>query len=450
MFYWFQGIHEVAVHRTIKSGLADHQESPRINDLFDQLQGLRYFSKIDIQSSYHQLRVHEEDIPKTAYRMRYGHFEFTVMPFGINQCTSGFMDLMNRVCKPYLDKFFIVFIDDILIYSKSKEDHEVQLKLELELQKKEKLFAKFSKCEFWLQEIHFLEHIVNNDGIHVDPIYCDTSNQGLGYVLMQRGNVIAYASQQLKIHEKNYTTHDFKMGAVKELNMRQRRWIELFSEYDSEIHYYPGKVNVVADAFSRKERVKPRRVRAMYMTIRLSIMDKILAAQCEASKVGNATADMLCGLDQQMEKKEDGGLYFIDRGWYSIDRHKPLEFEVSDQVLLKVSPWKDMIRFRKKGKLTPRYVGPFKIHEKIGPVAYRLRLPEELSSVHDTFHVSNLKKCFVDVNLEVSLDEIKIDKTFRFVEEPVEIMDREVKSLKCSKIPIIKVCWSSKRGPEFT
>ncbi|GJX18109.1 putative reverse transcriptase domain-containing protein [Tanacetum coccineum] len=142
---------------------------PRIDDLFDQLQGSRFFSKIDLRSGYHQLRVHEDDIPKTAFRTRYGHFEFTVMPFGLTNAPAVFMDLMNRVCKPYLDKFVIVFIDDILIYSKTKEDHEVHLGLVLELLRKEKLYAKFSKCEFWLQEVHFLGHVVNQSGIHVDP-----------------------------------------------------------------------------------------------------------------------------------------------------------------------------------------------------------------------------------------------------------------------------------------
>nr|GFC75044.1 putative reverse transcriptase domain-containing protein [Tanacetum cinerariifolium] len=140
-----------------------------IDDLFDQLQGSRYFSKIDLRSGYHQLRVREEDIPKTAFRTRYGHFEFMVMPFGLTNAPTVFMDLMNRVCRPYLDKFVIVFIDDILIYSKSKKEHEVHLKLILELLKKEKLFGKFSKCEFWLQEVHFLDHVVNSEGIHVDP-----------------------------------------------------------------------------------------------------------------------------------------------------------------------------------------------------------------------------------------------------------------------------------------
>nr|GEX12719.1 putative reverse transcriptase domain-containing protein [Tanacetum cinerariifolium] len=125
---------------------------PRIDDLFDQLQGSQYFSKIDLRSGCHQLRVREEDIPKTAFRARYGHFEFTAMPFGLTNAPAMFMDLMNRVCRPYLDKFVIVFIDKILIYSKSKEGHEVHLKVILELLKKEKLFEKFSKCEFWLQE----------------------------------------------------------------------------------------------------------------------------------------------------------------------------------------------------------------------------------------------------------------------------------------------------------
>ncbi|GJR69546.1 putative reverse transcriptase domain-containing protein [Tanacetum coccineum] len=272
---------------------------PRIDDLFDQLQGACCFSKIDLRSGYHQLRVREEDIPKTAFRTRYGHFEFTVMPFGLTNAPAIFMDLMNRVCKPYLDKFVIVFIDDILIYSKSEEEHEVHLKTILDLLKKEKLYAKFSKCEFWLQEVQFLGHVVNRDGIHVDPskvesvknwktpespteirsflglagyyrrfienfskiakpltlltqknkayvwgdkqdeafqilkeklcnapvlalpdgpddfvVYCDASKQGFGCVLMQRGKVIAYASRQLKKHEKNYTTHDLELGAV--------------------------------------------------------------------------------------------------------------------------------------------------------------------------------------------------------------------------------------------
>nr|XP_043630277.1 uncharacterized protein LOC122601561 [Erigeron canadensis] len=142
---------------------------PRIDDLFDQLQGASYFSKIDLRSGYHQLKVRDEDIPKTAFRTRYGHFEFVVMPFGLTNAPAAFMDLMNRVCRPMLGKSVIVFIDDILIYSKSSSDHEVHLREVLETLRREKLYAKFSKCEFWLREVQFLGHVVNSEGIMVDP-----------------------------------------------------------------------------------------------------------------------------------------------------------------------------------------------------------------------------------------------------------------------------------------
>ncbi|KAD3640129.1 hypothetical protein E3N88_29352 [Mikania micrantha] len=142
---------------------------PRIDDLFDQLQGATCFSKIDLRSGYHQLRVNDEDIPKTTFSTRYGHYEFVVMPFGLTNAPAVFMDLMNRVCRPYLDQFVIVFIDDILIYSKSEQEHEDHLRKVLELERAEQLYAKFSKCEFWLKEVHFLGHVINKDGIHVDP-----------------------------------------------------------------------------------------------------------------------------------------------------------------------------------------------------------------------------------------------------------------------------------------
>ncbi|GJR37861.1 putative reverse transcriptase domain-containing protein [Tanacetum coccineum] len=237
---------------------------PRIDDLFDQLQGSSVYSKIDLRSGYHQLRVREEDIPKTAFRTRYGHYEFQVMPFGLTNAPAVFMDLMNRVCKPYLDKFVIVFIDDILIYSKDKKEHEEHLKAILELLKKEELYAKFSKCEFWIPKVQFLglagyyrrfiegipkiakpmtkltqkkvEFVWGDkqetafqllkkklcsapilalpEGSEDFVAYCDASKKGLGDVLMQREKVIAYASRQLKIHEKNYTTHDLELGAV--------------------------------------------------------------------------------------------------------------------------------------------------------------------------------------------------------------------------------------------
>nr|GFC90958.1 putative reverse transcriptase domain-containing protein [Tanacetum cinerariifolium] len=142
---------------------------PRIDDLFDQLQGSSVYSKIDLRSGYHQLRVREEDVLKTAFRTRYRHYEFQVMPFGLTNAPAVFMDLMNRVCKPYLDKFLIVFTDDILIYSKNKKEHEEHLRTILKLLKKEELYAKFSKCEFWIPKVLFLGHMINSKGIHVDP-----------------------------------------------------------------------------------------------------------------------------------------------------------------------------------------------------------------------------------------------------------------------------------------
>ncbi|GKA38790.1 putative reverse transcriptase domain-containing protein [Tanacetum coccineum] len=142
---------------------------PRIDDLFDQLQGSSIYSKLDLRSGYHQLRVREEDIPKTAFRTRYGHYEFQVMLFGLTNAPAVFMDLMNHVCKPYLDKFVTVFIDDILIYSRNEKEHEEHLKIILELLKREELYAKFSKCEFWINTVKFLGHVINSSGIHVDP-----------------------------------------------------------------------------------------------------------------------------------------------------------------------------------------------------------------------------------------------------------------------------------------
>ncbi|GJR98660.1 hypothetical protein Tco_0270834 [Tanacetum coccineum] len=135
---------------------------------------------------------------------------------------------------------------------------------------------------------------------------------------------------------------------------------------------------------------------------------------------------------------------------YADVRRRPLEFNVGDKVMLKVSPWKGVIRFGKRGKLSPRYIGPFKILKRVGPVAYKLELPRELQGIHDTFHVSNLEKCSSDESIIIPLDEIQLDDKLHFIKEPVEIIDHEVKRLKQSRIPIVKVRWNSRRGPEYT
>nr|GEX24850.1 putative reverse transcriptase domain-containing protein [Tanacetum cinerariifolium] len=430
---------------------------PRIDDLFDQLQGSSVYSKTDL-------------------RTRYGHYEFQVMPFGLTNAPAVFMDLMNRVCKPYLDKFMVVFINDILIYSKDKKEHEEHLKAILELLKKEELYAKFSKClagyyrrfiegfskiakpmtkltqkkvmfewgdkqeaafQLLKQRLYGVPILALPEGSKDFIVYYDASNKGLGAVLMHREKVISYASRQLKIHEKNSTTHEMELGAVKEPNMRQRQWLKLLSDYDYDIRYHPGKANVVADSLSRKEREPPVRFRALVMTIGLEFPNQILNAQTEARKPKNIKKEDVGGMlvensrdpekvrMEKLEPRTDGTLCLNGRSWlpcygdlrtksYANLNRKPMEFQVGDKVMLKVSPWKRVVRFGKREKSNPRYVGPFKVLEKIGKVASKIELPKELSRVHNMFHVSNLKKCHADEPLVVPLDGLHLDEKLHF------------------------------------
>ncbi|GJY15934.1 putative reverse transcriptase domain-containing protein [Tanacetum coccineum] len=564
---------------------------------------LSVYSKIDLRLGYHQLRVRDEDIPRTAFKTRYGHYEFQVMPFGLTNAPAVFMDLMNRVCKPYLDKFVIVFIDDILIYSRNEEEHANHLRMILELLKKEKfVYANFSKC--------------------------------LGAVLMQREKVIAYASRQLKPNEENYTTHDLELGAVvfalkiwrhylygtkctvftdhkslqhilhqKELNMRQRRWLELLADYDCEIRYHPGKANVVADALSRKERIKPLRVRALIMTVHPKLPSQILEAQTEALKEENIKAENLRGMDKAFEVRPDGTRCIKNRSWlplfgnlrdlimheshkskYSIhpgsdkmyqdlkklywwpnmkaiiaeyvgkcltcsrvkaECQKPSGLLVQPEIPMwkweritmdfvtklpktsnghdiiwvivdrltksaysiptretnsmetltrfwqslqsalgtqldmstayhpktdgqserTIQTLKDMLQacvidfgkgwerhlplvefsynnsyhasikatlLQEIGKELPITVESLRIQLEES-LAYKLELPEELKNIHNTFHIPNLKKCLSDESLVIPMKELRHDDKLNFVEEPIEIIDREVKQLKQSR-----------------
>nr|GEU85977.1 putative reverse transcriptase domain-containing protein [Tanacetum cinerariifolium] len=665
---------------------------------------------------------------KTAFRTRYDHYKFQVMSFGLTNAPAIFMDLMNRVCKPYLDKFVIVFIDDIMIYSKNEQEHGEHLKLILELLKKEKLYAKFSKSEFWIPRVQFLGHVIDSRGIHVDPAkiesvkdwaspktpteirqflglasyyrsapilalpegakdfvaYCDASHKGLGAVLMQREKVISYASRQLKIHEKNYTTHDLELGAVVFALKIWRHYLygtkcTVFTDHKSLQH--------ILDQKELNMRQRRLRVRALVMTIGLDLPKQILGAQTEARKPENLKKEDVGGMlienlkdpkkyrKEKLEPRTDGTLCLNNRSWlpcygdlralimheshkskYSVhpgsdkmyqdlkqlywwpnmkadiatyvskcltclrvkaehqkpsgllvqpeipqwkwdnitmdfvtklprtssgydtiwmivghltksahflpmredvsidkltklylkevvtrhgipvsiisdrdprfasnfwrasqkalgtrldmsiayhsetdgqsertiqtledmlracvidfgngwERHLPLiEFSYNNSyhASIKAAPFEALYgrdnredhsnqaktssctrspKELRQWKLNPRYIGPFKVLANVGTVAYRLELPQQPSKVQSTFHVSNLKKCLFDEPLAIPLDELHIDDKLRFVEEPLETIDQDIKRLRQSYILIIKVRWNSKQGPEFT
>ncbi|GJV14039.1 putative reverse transcriptase domain-containing protein [Tanacetum coccineum] len=657
----------------------------RIDDLFDQLQGSSIYSKIDLRSGYQQLRVRDQDIPKTAFQTRYGYYEFQVMPFGLTNAPAIFMDLINRVCKPYLDKFVIIFIDDILIYSKDEKEHEEHLKAILELLKKENRGihvdpAKIESIKDWASpktptEIRqflglagyyrrFLEgfskiaksmtkltqkgikfdwgekeenafHLIKQklcsaqilalpEGSEDFVVYCDASYKGLCAVLI----CTVFTDHKRLQHILDQ----------KELNMRQSRWLELLSDYDCDIRYHPGKANIVADALSQaqiealkienlvnedvggiirkdipKERLEPRADGTLclhgrswlpcYGDLRSVIMHEshkskysihpgsekmyqdmkklywwpnmkadiatyvskcLTCARVKAEhqrpsgllvqpeipewKWDNITMDfitklpkssqgfdtiwvivdrltksahflpirendpldklarlylnrivarhgipvsIICDRDgrftsnfwksfqkalgtdismstayhlenngqsertiQTLEDMLRACVIDFGKSWvkhlplaefsynnsyyasikaapyealygrkcrspvcwvedrqksYADRKRKSMEYEVRDRVMLKVSPWKGVVRFGKRGKLNPRYVGPFKVLAKVGRIVYKLELPQELNRVHHTFYVSNLKKCYADEPLVMPLEGIHVD-----------------------------------------
>nr|GEZ14684.1 putative reverse transcriptase domain-containing protein [Tanacetum cinerariifolium] len=337
---------------------------PRIDDLFDQLQGSSVYSKIDLRSGNHQLRVREEDVPKTAFRTRFGHYEFQVMPFGLTNAPAVFMDLMNRVCKPYLDKFVIIFIDDILIYSKDEKEHEEHLKAILEFLKKEELYAKIFKCKFWIPKVQFLGHVIDSQGIHLDPAKIESVND---WTSAKSPTEIRQLLECTVFTDHKSLQHILDQ---KELNMRQRRWLELLSDYDFEIHYHPRKENIEArkpknlkskdiggmlienskdPEKPRKEKLEPRVDGTLCLNNgvgchAMMAFQKAMGTQLDISTAYHPKTDGQS--ERTIQTLEDMIIQAArDRQKsYADVRCKPLEFQVGDRVMLNVSPWKGVVR----------------------------------------------------------------------------------------------------------
>ncbi|TYK30559.1 Transposon Ty3-G Gag-Pol polyprotein [Cucumis melo var. makuwa] len=639
---------------------------PRIDDLFDQLRGAALFSKIDLRSGYHQLKVRESDIAKTTFKTRYGHYEFRVMPFGLTNTPAVFMDLMNNIFHRYLDQFVIVFIDDILVYSIDRESHEEHLRIVLQTLCEKKLYAKFSKWKDYV-------------------IYCDASRLGLGCVLMQGGNVIAYASRQLKEHECKanivvdalsrksrlpksalcgirvallnelrgskavVTTEDsgsllaqfqVRSSLVTEIVRRQSEDSNLQKKFEKskkglEVEFELRTDGVIAkqgrlcvsniselknaileEAHSSAYAMNPGSTK-MYRTLKKTYwwsgmkqeiaeyVDRCLICQqvkpvrqrlggflnplpMPEWKWEHITMDFLFGLPRtssghdgiwivsqyrvpvsivsdrdprftskfwpSLQKAMGTGLKFstsfhpqtdgqsertiqtledmlracvlqLKGSWdthlplmefaynnnyqssigmapyealygrpcrtpvcwnevgerklvgpelvqittnniklirenlrkaqdrqksYADKRRRNLEFQVGDQVFLKLSPWRGVIRFGRKGKLSPRYIGPYQITERVGPAAYRLELPIELARIHDVFHVSMLRKYIPDPSHVLQDQPVELKEDLSYVEEPVQILDRKEQVLRNKTIPLIKVLWRHHGAEEAT
>nr|GEW00273.1 putative reverse transcriptase domain-containing protein [Tanacetum cinerariifolium]GEW79976.1 putative reverse transcriptase domain-containing protein [Tanacetum cinerariifolium]GEY21748.1 putative reverse transcriptase domain-containing protein [Tanacetum cinerariifolium] len=425
---------------------------PRIDDLFDQLQGSHYFSKIDLSFKYHQLRVHADDIPKIVFRTRYGHFEFTVMPFGLTNIPAFLGHAING--------------DGIHVDPSKIEAVKNWEALELRLKKG------ISKDQLCTAPVLALPN-----GPKYFVVYCDVSGLGLGYVLMQRGldemiehrideafyfldriwvpmkgdmrTLImdeAYKSKyfvHLRAYKMYYdlrdrywwpgmkkdidvyvsrcltclkvkAEHQRPYGLLQQPDIPEWKWERIAMDFVTKLPRTSSghdTIWVIVDWLTKSAYFLPMREdykmdrfwQSMQEALGTKLDIKVGECQLTGPELVQETTEKISQIKDRLKATRDRQKSYVNK------RRKPLEFNVCDYVLLKVSPWKGVVRFGKKGKLAPRFVGPFEIIERIGLVAYILRLSEELNGVHDTFHVSNLKKCLAEPTLQVPLDEIQVD-----------------------------------------